>query len=50
MKTEYQSDLGFGQRDSVEREEYDKALSTDRQEAKNRTVQSCGKGFWTGKT
>ena len=34
MKTEYQSDLGFGQRDSVEREEYDKALSTDRQEAK----------------
>ncbi len=34
MKTEYQRDLGFGQRDSVEREEYDKAPSTNSQEAK----------------
>ena len=33
MKAEYQSNLGFGQRDSVEREEHDKALSTDYQEA-----------------
>jgi group II intron reverse transcriptase/maturase len=33
VKTENQGDLGFGQRDSEEREEYDKALSTDRQEA-----------------
>lgn len=34
MKAEYQSNLGFGQRDSVEREEYDKARSTGRQEAR----------------
>jgi len=34
LKAEYQSNLGFGQRDSVEREEYDKARSTDRQEAR----------------
>lgn len=33
MKAEYQSNLGFGQRDSVEREEHDKARSTDYQEA-----------------
>jgi hypothetical protein len=34
LKAEYQGNPGFGQRDSVEREEYDKALSTDCQEAK----------------
>lgn len=34
MKTEYRSNPGFGQRDSVEHEGYDKALSTGHQEAK----------------
>lgn len=34
MKTEYRSNPGFGQMDSVEREENDKALSTDNQETR----------------
>lgn len=36
MKTEYRGNPGFGQRDSVEREENDKASSTDCQEAGER--------------
>jgi hypothetical protein len=36
VKTENQSDLSYGQRDSVEREEYDRASSTDRQEAEEK--------------
>lgn len=34
VKTEYRSNPGFGQRDSVEHEGYDKALSTDGRETK----------------
>lgn len=34
MKTEYRSNPGFGQRDSVEHEGHDKALSTDNQETR----------------